>query len=781
MMADKEPQNRLGNNPNNVGGLARFLAKYLRYWYLFLLGLVISLGMAFFYLHVATPKYLIRGTLLVKTNAEENELPENAAFRDLNTFQSSKKFDNEIEVLKSYNLMQKVLKRLPVNISYYVEGAFVTKELYGSDLPLKVIVKRLKTAEDEISFTLLVKDSKHFDLEENGKIFEYSFGEIINRKYGSFVVLKSTGRFPAFHEFYRRKIIVVFENLSALTEDYSESLEVEPINTKASVLNISMKDALPERGRDIINKVMEVYRQEALDEKNLIAASTINLIDNRLKHLAADINNIEKNVEEYKRQKKVTEVSSQSKVYVEESSRLQQQLAQWSIQIDILETIENYLTNHKGNSQKLVPSTLTIQDPTLQSLISKFNDLQLERERMLRSAERMNPLVQSMDQELQVLRTNILENIRNIKAGLIITRKNLETGSELNDQKIDQVPSVERDLVKIDRQREIKQELYKYLLEKREQSTLSLVSNAANSQVLKPAIVGTKPVEPKRQTILLLAIMAGFGLPLAGISLINQFARQIKQRSDVEIITATPIIGEISFNDTKEELVVSRTSSSSIAELFRLIRTNLQFVLPEEDRKVILVTSSVSGEGKTFFSLNLGASISLTGKKVVVVDFDLRKAGLGAKTGRQDEQGVTDYLNSDLLSAEEILHPLGQEEHLFLASAGTASQCPAELMVTDRVAQLFKELKGLFDYIIVDTAPVGQFSDAFNLAKFADLAISVVRYNYTHKADVAFIDDIFVNHKFRQSLIVLNGARKFNSYKYGYGYGNGKRSKMAIS
>ncbi|WP_179223124.1 GumC family protein [Pontibacter ummariensis] len=771
-MIDKEAQ-KMGNRQNEQESFIDSFFKYVRYWYLFLLGLLITVGTAYVYIQHATPLYLISGTLLIKTSGNEGQLSESAAFSDLNTFKTSKNFDNEIEVLKSYRLMRRVLSKLPVNISYYVEESLKERELYGSELPIKVVAHSLDSTAYGREVTVSFNGGKSYNLEEGGKTFKFEFGEVVRRPYGTFTILTSDA-FPQKSP-KQKKIIVVFENINTLAKYYSDWLKVEPINAKASVLNISITDPVPERGRDVINKLMQDYREEELEGKNLIAASTIKLIDDRLNGLSAELIEIEKDVEQYKRQNKLADVASQSKVYVEESNTYQKQLAEWSVQIDVLETIETYISNSKENSYRLVPSTLSIEDPTLQELISRFNELQLERERLLRTTEKINPIILSIDQQLQSLRVNILENIHNIKGGLVLTRRNLKDRTNLYDAKINSVPLVERELQEIDRQRGIKQQLYKYLLEKREESSLALATSAPNSLVLRPAIIEGVPVEPKKQTVFLLAFIAGLGVPLASIFIKNAFNRKVQQRADVERATTAPVLGEVSYNDTKDVIVVSESSKTAIAELFRLIRTNLQFVVQGGERKVILVTSSVSGEGKTFFSLNLGASLALTGKNVVVLDFDLRKQSILADLGLACEFGITDYLSFNTVTVEEMLNQSDQVPNLFIVGSGAIPVNPAELMMSNRVEQLFEELQKKFDYILIDTAPVGQVSDAFSLSKYVDLTVCLVRYNYTPKHEIENINDILYNNKFKQPMIVLNGAKKFNSNKYGYGYGYVKK------
>ncbi|MDX5436551.1 MAG: capsular biosynthesis protein, partial [Pontibacter sp.] len=393
---------------------------------------------------------------------------------------------------------------------------------------------------------------------------------------------------------------------------------VAPVNKEASVLTISLTDAVPEKGVTIINKLIEVYNKEAVEDKNQIAANTIQFIDERLTYLTEELSTVEKDVEAYKRQNELTDVSSEAKMYLERASEYNRQLSELEIQIDVLNSIETYLKNQK-NQFELVPSTLSIQDATLLNLIGKFNELQLERQRLLRTTQPSNPIVLNVNEQLANLRVNILENLGNIKNSLTITRNNLRANSSQFESRIQKVPAIERELLEINRQQGIKEGLYLYLLQKREESALSLAATVSNSRVIDSAVAGDLPVKPKKQLIYLLAFLVGLGVPFAFIYVRDMLDDKVKEIKDIESVTATPVLGEIAHNYSGETLVVTKESRGPVSELFRLIRANLQFATVGKENRVILVTSSMSGEGKTFFSINLAASLVLTGKKVVVI------------------------------------------------------------------------------------------------------------------------------------------------------------------
>ncbi|RDV11100.1 capsular biosynthesis protein [Pontibacter diazotrophicus] len=763
--------------------LKALLFKYMRYWYLFLMGAVIGLGMAFLYLRYTTPQYSIKSKVLIRDDKKGGDLLGNSAFGELDMFKSTKNIDNEIEVLTAVSLMQRVLTELSLQTSYYKPGNIRDVELYGEELPLKVIVSKLDSAAYGKSIVLHVKDNNSFEIEEENEavVSEHQFGQEIQKAYGTFTVVAAAG---ASSPSSPKNIVVQFIDIRKLANAYNSRLSIEPVNKNASVLMISLVEPVRKKGKDIINKLVEVYNKEAVEDKNLVASNTIQFIDERLTFLTTELSDVEKDVEKYKRQNELTDVSSEAKMFVERASEYNKQLAEFEIQLEVLNSIEKYLRG-KGQQYQLVPSTLSIQDPTLLGLIAKFNELQLERERMLRTTQANNLLIQNINDQLANLQVNILENLQNIKRGLVITRDNLKTSMASFESRIQQVPLIERELLEIQRQQGIKQGLYLYLLQKREESAVSLAAAVSNSRVLDPAMVGDEPVKPKKMLVYLLGLMMGLGLPFAWIFVRDLLNDRVQEKKEVEQATKIPILGEVAHNKTGYAVAVTQDNRSPVAEMFRLIRTNLQFATAGKENKVLLVTSSMSGEGKTFFSINIGASLVLTGKKVVILGFDLRKPRLLQELGIPEGPGITDYLISDKLSVDDIVKPSTDVPGLYVVGSGPVPPNPAELMMSPKVGQLLQLLKGNFDHVIIDTAPVGQVADAFTLAPHIDSSIYIVRYGYTHKSQLEIIDDVYKHKKLQHPMLVLNDAQMGNNYGYGYGYGekpknSKKRGAVAI-
>lgn len=757
----------------------QLLAKYFRYWYVFLISVVLCGGLAFLYLYFATPQYRIVSTLLLKNEeSETNTLTNNTALGEISLFNKVQKIDNEIEVLKSNSLMQRVFSELSLNVTYHVRRRFRTDEIYGSEVPIRLSINKLHPTAFGRSITIRRKTSTTFELtEDNEEVSTHKYGEEVSKSYGIFTVIAAQDNRT--HD----TIIIRFHDLRRMANQYNDQLKVETVNKKANVIRISIIDAVPEKGKDIINKLLEVYSKEALEDRNLIAHTTIQFIDERLKFLTSELSDVEKDVEQYKRQNELTNVTSNADQYVAQASEYNKQLQELGVQIEVLESIENYINKQPGKYE-LVPSTLSIQDPTLVQLITRFNELQLERERMLRTTLPNNPLVQDLNEQLASLQLNILENLHNIKNGLIITQKSLQSTSGRFRSQIKRVPSIERDLLEINRQQGTKGNLYLYLLQKREESALALEITVSNSRLLDPATPDDYPVSPKKSLVYLLALIMGLGIPFSGIYIKDALNDKVQSKRDIHRATDTPILGEISHNSSGKSLIVTEETGTSIAELFRLIRSNLHFATAGKENKVVLVTSSTSGEGKTFFSINLAASLTLIGKKVALLELDLRMPSMLKQLGIAPGIGISDYLvASDKVAIEDVIRPHNTVPGLFIASAGSLPPNPAELMMSHNLAHLINELKAGFDYVIIDTAPVGKVADAFSLNSLIDSTIYVVRYNYTAKSQLELIEDIYKNKKLVHPMIVLNDAKEeaANAYGYGYNYGYKKSEKQEVS
>lgn len=740
------------------------LTPYIKYWYIFPISIIVCLSFAFFYLQISTPQFKISSTLLIQETKEGEGVLKGTAFSDLAIFNSSKTVDNEMEVLRSRSLLEKVLRGLSLETSYFVEEPFKRTELYGMSLPVRVIVEKVGIQGYGRNINVTVLNSQTFKLEDGTEHGIYRFGQKIYKPDYTIRIIQG----PSFASI-NKSVSIHFNDIQNLAESYSSSqLQITPIKLEANTIVLSLVDAIPQRGVDILTRLIEIYNKQNVEDKNKLALNTIKFIDNRLKFLSSDLSIVEQDVEQYKQRNRVTDVNADAQQNLQKAGEYDQELASSEIQLNVVQSIESYL-NFQDKQFELVPSTLGLQDPTLVGLITKFNDLQLERQRLLRTVEPRNPLVLNINDQLTNLKSNIRENLRNIKKGLLITRNNLRSNSSQFESRIRTGPSIERGLQVRNREQGVKESLYHYLLQKREETALSLSATIPTSHVVDPPAYSSSPVKPKGSLIYLYSFVLSFIIPISGIYAKGLLNNKVQNIGDVERVTDALILGELSHKEDKDTIVIKKDSRTTISELFRYIRSNLSFANSDNANKVLLITSSMKGEGKTFFSINLAATLSLVEKKVVVLEFDLRKPDLLRSIHMKSSIGITSYLNSDKTSIEDIILPTNISPNLSIIGCGPMSENPAEMLMSPKIPHLFEELKKRFDYIIIDTSPVGQVADTFTLAPYADASIYLVRFNHTNKIQLSILQDIFENKKLKNPMIVLNDAKKENLKTYGYG------------
>lgn len=738
--------------------------KYLKYWYLFLVGAILALVVAYIYLRYTTPMYVAKTSILFKDDSGGPS--ETAVFSELSMFNSKRSIDNEILILKSKSLMEQVMRELQLEVNYLIEGTVRDVEVYGEDLKLQIIPKDFSSDFYGKSFKIHFKDDNTFELHD-GTVETHNFGQEITKPYGVFTIIS---RSDASFSQNTKPLTISFRNVENLAIGYSGRLGISSITKDASALMISITDPVPERAKDILTKLVEVYEKESITDKNQIAEKSVEFIDDRLIYLMQELSQVEQNVEEYKQQYELTDVSTQGQEYVASASASRKELENVNVQINVLRSIESYLKAQGGGDEyELVPSTLSISDMTLSGLITQFNAIQLDRERLMQNSRPNNPVIINMNEQLKNLRNNILENLKNIRSGLYITKRSLEAQLGFVGDKIQQVPVREREYVEITRQQETKQALYLYLLQKKEEAALSLASAVSNTRIIDPP-VAKGPVSPNKTNTMAYSLILGLFVPFLGLYIKNLLTNKVERRSEVLHLTETPILGEICHEKSDDIVVANAHKRTPIAEMFRLIRTNLRLSLAGKANSVILVTSSMSGEGKTFFSINAGASLAGAGKKVIILEFDLRRPKLLKSLGMEKTKGLTDYLVGDIEDVNDVIYSTNVDPNLEIISAGTLPPNPAEIILNERVTSLIKDLRSRYDYVILDCPPVGKVADALTLNEHIDLAVYIVRYNYTDKDQIKIIDDIFVNQKLRNPLIVLNDSKKANSGNYVYGY-----------
>ncbi|MFD2203291.1 GumC family protein [Shivajiella indica] len=754
------------------------LKKYTKHWHWFLISVLVCGISAYAIAYFSTPQYLISSSLVIKDQKKGSDFTSNMLLDGSAASRNMYVVENEAEVFKSESLMIKACQELNFNHAFWKpNGPFRWKEIYDWEVPVVLTVHERRTdffeEIDDNTVKIKILNDSSFELETpEGEKKIAKFGEKLQNFYGTFSIEKNE-TYATFLDNHLNPIKIAFYDPIAVGKYFAYNLSADVVNKQASVIELFLHAEHPERGVKVLNKLIELYNRETEDEKNQIARNTIAFIDEQLQELGSELKAIEKEAEQYKLNYSITDVGAESELYLESTTANRQQISALSVQIDVLESIEDYITRDENNFQ-MVPSTLNIDDQTLSELIANFNTLQRQREGMLRTTQPNNPIVQNLNQQLTSLKISILENIKNIKNGLMISRNSLMATASQFQSRASKVPTIERELLDINRNQSIKQDHYLLLTQKREEAMLTLAATSSNSKVIDPPSAYDKPVKPKKTLIYIFGIFLGLGIPFGFIYVKDLMDDTIRLKSDVQHLTSTQILGEISNNKENLGILALRPGKKTlIAEQFRFIRSNLAPIIFKTKGKVIMVSSGMSGEGKTFFSLNLAVSFALTGKKVALLEMDLRKPALLSALKIKAKRGISDLLRENKSDVHSIIHKLHNNENVDLIGCGSIPENPSELLANPTLFEIIEKLKESHDYLIIDTAPVGLVSDSFMLSEISDLTIFMVRCNYTTKAQIHTIEDIRKNKRFKNPMIVLNDAEMEITYGYGPKYAAG--------
>lgn len=760
----KDERHSGGDNNINV---EKVLSKIVVYWPLFALCIVLACAVAYVYLRYTTPIYEAHAKVLIK-DEKKGGMPDGQVLEQLGVQSGGANVENESEIIKSRTLMEKVVRNLDLNIHYYAPGRIKTSEYYYKELPFKFTTYN-KNIEVATSYNIHVNNDNSYTITVKGKEVKGIWGDPINLPIGKVVLTdQSHTANPAYNY---KDFTITITPVEKQAVSTLKALTVEAANKKSSVLELTISDILPERGEDILNELLQVYMQASIDDRNTTMEATVDFIDKRLILVSDGLSDIEKNIEQFKSKRRITDLAEQSKLLLDYSTEYSKQITQKEVQLRVVESLIDYM-NDEQNKSKILPSSLLVQDESSTAAMEAYNDLQLERSALLMSRTEDNPEIKKIDFQLENIRKDLVGTLSSMSQSLKVSIKELERKSGLLDNEIRQVPEQERIYLEFSRQQHIKQELYLFLLKKREETAISKSSTVANSRIIDPARAENRPYTPRKSRVYLAAIALGLIIPGIFVFLKELFNVRINNKEDIKRNTRMSIIGEIARAEGKEEIVVHNDSKTVIAEQFRLLRTNLQFLLADQEHKTILLTSSMSGEGKSFIALNLSVTLAISGAKVVLLELDLRKPKISANLNLDGREGFTEYVIGKA-GLEQIMKPSGVVDTLHVISSGAIPPNPSELMLSKRVPELLAQLKQQYDYIIIDSAPVGLVTDAQLLSRYTDTILYVCRMNYTYKEQLRNADELSNSGKLPKMNLVINDMKtKMGSYGYGYGYGS---------
>ena len=781
-----ERKDKLGEQSEEQVNIQELLFRYLIHWPWFVVSIIICIACAWGYLRLTTPIYNISATVLIKDEKKGGGASMSSDLEKMGLegfVSSSSNVDNEIEVLRSKSLAREVVNNLGLFVTYMDEDEFPSKELYHTS---PVLVSLTHQEADklpgrmEINMILQPTGALGVQITVGEKEYQKQFDKlpaVFPTDEGTVAFFANNDTLSAVcpENITKERHITAFINRPfSVLKEYVNSLSIAPTSKTTSVVVISLENTNTRRGRDYINKLLEMYNINANNDKNEVAQKTAEFIDERIGIISKELGSTEQDLENFKRSAGITDLSSEAQIALTGNAEYEKKRVENQTQINLVMDLQRYM---KGNEYEVLPSNIGLQDAASAGAIDRYNQMLVERKRLLRTSTENNPTIINLDTSIRAMRTNVQATLDATLKGLQITKEDLAREASRYSRRINDAPTQERQFVSIARQQEIKSGLYLMLLQKREENAITLAATANNAKIIDEALADDNPISPKKMLVYLAALVLGVGLPVGVIYLIGLTKFKIEGRADVEKLTSLPVVGDIPLADEKTgSIAVFENQNNLMSETFRNVRTNLQFML-ENGKNVILVTSTISGEGKSFISANLAISLSLLGKKVVIVGLDIRKPGLNKVFNiPKKEHGITQYLTNTTANLMDFVQPSDINKNLFILPGGTVPPNPTELLARGGLEKAIETLKANFDYVILDTAPVGMVTDTLLIGRIADLSVYVCRADYTRKAEFILVNELSENNKLPNLCIVINGL-DFQKKKYGYYHGYGKYGK----
>lgn len=759
--------------------------KYIKHIKWFILSVLVFLVLAFFKLRYEVPQYNINATILIKEKEKGSSFTDLSDFEDLGLFSSGgdNSLENEMQILKSRSLITKVVNELKLNIRYFIEESPYNKEQFLKS-PIALHIKSDSSTINNIgtNFQILIQSNKEFQFIgfDEVPVGNYEFGKDFNANLGNELRIdKRLINIELNKNFHKdligKKMFIYINPVTSVVYNYLERLVIEPVDARLSkVLTLSLDETKIERGIVLINNLIEQYNADGINDKNEIAQATTDFLDLRIGLISTELTAIEGTAEQFKTRKGMVDVNVGANIFLQSSSVNESEL----IAANTQQTMANYMLEElsKKDRTKPLPGNIGLSDPSAVALIGEFNTLVLQRNRILKSSSAINPIIINIDSQLAILKNNLISSLNNLKSSLQIQINALSKQSGRISSRIASIPKNEREFKDIVRQQETKNALYLFLLQKREESILSNAVSVDKAKVIDGAYSNRSKVSPKKMITYLGFIIIGGLIPFLIIYFKDLLDTKVHDENDIKKLRI-PYIGDIPLSSSKKDLYISDVDDSNIAEAFRYVRTNINFMLDSKDNgKVVFVTSTQGGEGKTFTAINLASSLAVSGKKTLLLAMDLRAPKISKYLNIEDMLGVTNFIKNDELSVIDIIEKQTKFDNLHIINSGDIPPNPVELLMSKRVSELFEYIKDKYEYVIVDTAPVGMVTDTIQISKFADLSLYVVKANYLDKRMLHIPEKFHKEKKLTNMAILINGS-DHSKGAYGYGYGYGEKNK----
>ena len=782
-MKENPYENNMNEQDEEKINYQELLFRYIIHWPWFVASVLVCLIGAWVYLHFQTPVYQVSASIMIKDDKKGSGSTDLGNLGIGGVITSTQGIDNEIEVLRSKTILKEVVNNLELYITYYDEDEFPEKELYQTS---PVIVNLTAQEADKLpgSALLAMKLSPEGVLDVNLKVGLNEYNQrfeklpaVLPTDAGTFGFALKDSLSGGQMEGHKgeRHIRAVVSRPFGVAKGYQGALSIAPTSRTTSVAVVSLMNTNIQRARDFINKLMEMYNRNTNNDKNEVAEKTREFINERIKIIDEELGSTEDKLEAFKRNAGLTDISSDAQLAVSGNAEYEKRRVDNGTQINLVRDLIKYI-NNPLNEYELLPGNIGLSDAGLTTQIGRYNELIIERKRLLRTSTESNPMIVNLDTSIRAMKSNVQAAINGTLQGLLIVKADLEREAGRFSRRISDAPGQERQYVSIARQQEIKAGLYLMLLQKREENAITLAATANNAKIIDEPVATGGPLSPKPNMIYMIALVLGVGMPVGVIFLIGLTKFKIEGRGDVEKLTRLPIVGDVPLTNEKAGSIAVFENHTLMSETFRHIRTNLQFML-ENDQKVILVTSTVSGEGKSFISSNLAISLSLLGKRVIIVGLDIRKPGLNKIFNiPRKEQGITQYLSNPEKNLMDFVQPSDVSKNLYILPGGIVPPNPTELLARDGLDKAIETLKKNFDYVILDTAPAGMVTDTLLVGRVADLSVYVCRADYSRKAEFTLINELAADNKLPNICTIINGL-DLKKKKYGYYYGYGKYGK----
>jgi capsular exopolysaccharide synthesis family protein len=773
--------------------------KYISYWKWFIASIIICVTLAVIYTNYALPKYEITTSIILKDDQKGGGTTEMEAFKDMGLFTQKNNVDNELEILNKSILAQQAVRELGIYAGYTQIGTlqivnllginvrssnigqFKEKVIYGDECPILVRLPdgMLDNMTKSIGFEILVHPYGEYEF----------FGSYLKKKYlvkasisDSQVTLPfgkvniTRGNFRPSEDML---VSVTLQSPLSKASELMSQIKMDLTSKTTSTVDITLTTSNVKLGKDFLNKLIDVFNRKDMEDQSKMATKTAQFIDDRLISLTNELGDVESKVESYKQNQGLTDIQSQSNMFIQQTGDLAQKRLQVETQLAIVSGLDDYL-HKKENRYLLIPSSSGIESPGLSELINNYNNLVIQRNRLSRIASSSNQAMIDLNSQIESMFSTVQSSVRNERNNIQIGQKDLLSKNSENTAHIRAIPRQEKEYTEIKRQQGVKEALFLFLLQKKEEKYLNMSVVEPIAKLIDSVDSTGEPISPKKPMILLFSLFMGIIIPVLLIYARDLFRYQIENVEELEHFSIVPVLGEIPMIKKGGDLIIHENSTDSFTEMVRLLRTNLLFVLDSPEKKVINMVSSISGEGKTFVTINLAMSLAMLDKKVLVIGLDIRKPKLAEYLNLDNKTGITLFLSGHL-AKEQLLRPSGLHPKLWVITAGPIPPNPNELLAKPLLDKLLADLREQYDYIVIDTAPIGIVSDSFSLKRLADVNLYVVRADFTPKKNIEEATALYKNKKLNDLYFILNSTdNKKHSYHYGfgkkyeYGYGSEK-------